>query len=267
MPFSPAVKLEVKKKADFTCCWCEERRNKVEAHHIIPESEGGPDTEENAAPLCGSCHDLYGMNPQLRKEVTERRDYWYEICAKRIQLIREWPPGLGVPLLDFYHELPQKFGDGKGIQFTDRKPDGEDGPPVLYLNVHFIPPMYRPSRPEQHVKGLGLLAEWRFAFLLGMQVYARNDRDVFRVMKFLRGESNICDLVGPVRAHEISSFIMFKQDKENRLVMSTIMPTNAFISIRAGFSERVASAFAQYLEEVGFAELGGGGKPIEALNI
>jgi hypothetical protein len=81
MPFSEQLKLTVKQKANFTCCWCQERRNKVDVHHIIPESDGGPDTEENAAPLCGSCHALYGNNPDLRKEIRSRRDHWYKLYA------------------------------------------------------------------------------------------------------------------------------------------------------------------------------------------
>ena len=81
MSFSEQLKVTVKRKANFTCCWCQERRNKVDVHHIIPESQGGPVTEENAAPLCGSCHDLYGNNPDLRKEIRSRRDHWYESCV------------------------------------------------------------------------------------------------------------------------------------------------------------------------------------------
>jgi HNH endonuclease len=81
MSFTDQLKLTVKHKANFTCCWCQDHRNKVEVHHIIPESQGGPDTEENAAPLCGSCHDLYGNNPDLRKEIRSRRDHVYESCA------------------------------------------------------------------------------------------------------------------------------------------------------------------------------------------
>ena len=84
MAFSEATKLNVKKKADFTCCWCRDRRNKVEVHHIIPQAEGGSDDEDNAAPLCGSCHDLYGGNPELRKEITLRRDQWYELCLRKL---------------------------------------------------------------------------------------------------------------------------------------------------------------------------------------
>ena len=89
MPFSEQLKLTVKQKANFTCCWCQERRNKVDVHHIIPESDGGQDTEENAAPLCGSCHDLYGNNPDLRREIRSRRDHWYESYAGDGALFKE----------------------------------------------------------------------------------------------------------------------------------------------------------------------------------
>jgi len=54
----------------------------VHIHHIIPQAEGGEDTEDNAAPLCPSCHDTYGANPQKRKLIREMRDDWYEKCEK-----------------------------------------------------------------------------------------------------------------------------------------------------------------------------------------
>lgn len=80
MSFSERLKRTVKRKADFTCCWCTDRIKKVHVHHIIPQGRGGPDTQENAAPLCGSCHDLLGNNPDFRKEVRLRRDHWYQAC-------------------------------------------------------------------------------------------------------------------------------------------------------------------------------------------
>lgn len=83
MAFSESAKLNVKKKANFTCCWCLDRRNKVEVHHIVPLAEGGSDDEDNAAPLCGSCHNLYGGNPDLKKEIRQRRDQWYQICSTK----------------------------------------------------------------------------------------------------------------------------------------------------------------------------------------
>src|SRR2546425_13353225 len=50
--------------------------------HIIPTADGGPDTEDNAAPLCPSCHDIYGANPVKRKLIREVRNFWYELCAR-----------------------------------------------------------------------------------------------------------------------------------------------------------------------------------------
>lgn len=81
MAFTEALKPEVKKRAHFQCCLCHTLG--VEIHHIVPQAEGGPDTEDNAAPLCPSCHETYGANPQKRKCIREVRDFWYEICAQR----------------------------------------------------------------------------------------------------------------------------------------------------------------------------------------
>ena len=51
-------------------------------HHILPQAEGGPDSEDNAAPLCPSCHAIYGGNPELRARMREMRDAWYEACER-----------------------------------------------------------------------------------------------------------------------------------------------------------------------------------------
>jgi hypothetical protein len=55
----------------------------VEVHHIVPQADGGSDDEDNAAPLCASCHEIFGANPTKRKFIVEARDAWYDICAKR----------------------------------------------------------------------------------------------------------------------------------------------------------------------------------------
>lgn len=81
MAFSEALKLKVKKRAHFRCCICQAVG--VEVHHIHPQEEGGPDTEENASPLCPSCHETYGANKSKRKFIREARDAWYEICDRR----------------------------------------------------------------------------------------------------------------------------------------------------------------------------------------
>jgi hypothetical protein len=79
--FSETVTRSVKRRAHFQCCLC--KALGVEVHHIIPQSENGPDSESNAAPLCPSCHETYGANQTKRKFIREARDLWYEICDQR----------------------------------------------------------------------------------------------------------------------------------------------------------------------------------------
>ena len=81
MAFSELLKKRIREYAHNQCCICE--RVGIEIHHIIPQREGGADTEENAAPLCPSCHETYEDNPRKRKLIRERRDVWYKICSNR----------------------------------------------------------------------------------------------------------------------------------------------------------------------------------------
>lgn len=80
MGFSESVKLKVKHLSAFRCCRCESLG--VQVHHIIPEAEGGPDTLDNAAPLCPSCHSYFGANPAIRKEIRQKRD-WYGVVERK----------------------------------------------------------------------------------------------------------------------------------------------------------------------------------------
>lgn len=81
MGFTEALKSRVRKRAHLSCCLC--KALGIEVHHIIPQEDDGPDTEDNAVPLCPSCHETYGSNPQKRKFIREARDLWFEICEKR----------------------------------------------------------------------------------------------------------------------------------------------------------------------------------------
>jgi len=79
MDFPEPIKLEAKRRSNFRCCVCQQPW--VEVHHIVPQADGGPSTIDNAAPLCGSCHNQYGANPALRKQLREMRDHWWGRCA------------------------------------------------------------------------------------------------------------------------------------------------------------------------------------------
>jgi len=81
MPFPEPIKLEVKRKAHYRCVICKSF-SPLHVHHIIPTQIGGSDTIDNAVPLCPNCHDMYGDNPQKRKWIKQRRDFWYDYCDK-----------------------------------------------------------------------------------------------------------------------------------------------------------------------------------------
>jgi len=81
MPFSEALKLEVKRMAAFRCCRCHEIG--IDIHHIIPQAAGGRDDIDNAAPLCQNCHSRFGANPEKQKEIRQMRDWWYEVAREK----------------------------------------------------------------------------------------------------------------------------------------------------------------------------------------
>lgn len=85
MAFNQQIITRVKEKASFRCCRCQEIG--IEIHHILPQKDNGPDTFENAAPLCPNCHSYYGDNPIKRKEITQMRDWWYKVAEKRYSTI------------------------------------------------------------------------------------------------------------------------------------------------------------------------------------
>jgi len=106
MPFSESIKEEVKRKAAFRCCRCQQIG--VAVHHILPEKDGGIDDISNAAPLCPNCHDYFGANPIKRKEITQMRDWWNEKAEKMFP-----SQGAGLETLD---EINRKLdGIRKGI--------------------------------------------------------------------------------------------------------------------------------------------------------
>ena len=95
MAFPESIKLTIRHKAHFSCCICHAKG--VEIHHIEAQADGGPDTEENGAPLCPSCHETYGANPTKKKFIRDARDHWYGICAARY--------ASDLPHLEALHEL------------------------------------------------------------------------------------------------------------------------------------------------------------------
>jgi len=79
--FSEPIKKEARRRSNFICAFCH-GRGFMEVHHLVPESLDGPDTIENACPLCPTCHNDYGDNPGKRLQLREMRDTLWETNEK-----------------------------------------------------------------------------------------------------------------------------------------------------------------------------------------
>jgi len=78
------------------CCICHRFCGvKIEIDHIIPSSENGPDTIDNAIAVCFECHaEIHSYNdkhPRGRKfrpdELRAHKENWINICEKRPEII------------------------------------------------------------------------------------------------------------------------------------------------------------------------------------
>lgn len=87
MGFGIKVKEEAFIASGRHCCLCHKFCGiKIEVHHILLASEGGPDTIENAIALCFDCHaDMSSYDKKHPKgskytpsELKKHRDLWYE---------------------------------------------------------------------------------------------------------------------------------------------------------------------------------------------
>jgi 5-methylcytosine-specific restriction endonuclease McrA len=56
LAFSRELKEKIREEQKGFCADCGLKPKKLEIHHIIPQSMGGPDTEDNAVGLCPNCH-------------------------------------------------------------------------------------------------------------------------------------------------------------------------------------------------------------------
>ena len=79
--FPEALKKRIRDRADLRCCIAGCHKTDIDIHHIMPQADGGGNTEDNAAPLCAGCHRAYGGDPTKRKMVREHRDRWYKMLA------------------------------------------------------------------------------------------------------------------------------------------------------------------------------------------
>jgi hypothetical protein len=91
MPFDPAVKTAMFIRCNRRCCLCGKQCGiNIEAAHIIDESAGGSNDEDNGIPLCFDCHQQIGSyndkHPRGNKfrpeELRARRNQVYKLVAE-----------------------------------------------------------------------------------------------------------------------------------------------------------------------------------------
>ena len=102
-------------KCHRRCCVCHRYCGvKMETDHIVPRSAGGPDTIDNAIPLCFECHaEIHSYNdshPRGRKftpeELKQHKEQWLTICRDDPGALLQAPPGADVgPLQALVDEL------------------------------------------------------------------------------------------------------------------------------------------------------------------
>jgi hypothetical protein len=136
MGFSQKVKDKVMVESARRCSCCRRYKGvKVEVHHIIPQSMGGPDTFENAIALCFDCHSdagHYNINhPKGTKfspnELRLAKDTLYaDVTAGRIEL-----PEF------HYDDLHISFLIGKNMQDVEQILKGDLSPIPLDNCVFF----------------------------------------------------------------------------------------------------------------------------------
>lgn len=266
MGFSESIKLNVKKRSDFTCCWCTDHNKKVEVHHIVPQAEHGQDIEENAAPLCSNCHTLYGGNPELRKEIQLRRDHWYEICSKRLEF--SWSPNLHIPLLDSYENTTSS--DGKTIYGVTVREDFprfkfftreiNNGISPLQISIGYYPGI---SGGYQYPRVLSIRVELPFGLLFNLEVCAERYWDVSGLIEtldkkkdiwMLKGHPNENSPVDPIYQPRDYFMLIRMNDGENRLVMRSHLLTESSVAFRARLTDEVLVEFSKYLMEKNFTK-------------
>lgn len=102
MPFSREVKARMFARSMRHCCLCRKQcGTNIEAAHIIDESSGGSNDEENGIPLCFDCHQEIGAyrdsHPRGNKfspdELQSRRDKVYELVQTGQILPERAPEG------------------------------------------------------------------------------------------------------------------------------------------------------------------------------
>ncbi len=96
MPFKRAEAAKLLAACHRRCCICHRFCGvKMELDHIEPRSEEGPDSIENAIPVCFECHaEIHSYNPKHPRgrrfrpeELRNHKKQWLSVCQDRPELL------------------------------------------------------------------------------------------------------------------------------------------------------------------------------------
>src|SRR5713226_4317650 len=128
---------ELLKACHRRCCICHRFCGvKMETDHIIPAAEGGPDTIDNAIPVCFECHaEIHAYNdkhPRGRKyrpeELKKHKEQWLDICKSSAHFLASIPPRTDVgPIQALIDEL----------EFNESVAGGAEEVPHVKASAHF----------------------------------------------------------------------------------------------------------------------------------
>ena len=157
MTFPPDVAERLLVACHRRCCICHKfTGTKMEIHHIVPRSEGGPDTQGNGIPLCFDCHadvhtciferafatygraDLGSRDPDFGRPLAAPLDRCAELLGVDLATIRELATNVepylradGIPvwsLTQLERQLrPEAFHQRRG-GYIDRRRTPTSGP-------------------------------------------------------------------------------------------------------------------------------------------
>lgn len=137
MPFPRNDVEELLTACHRRCCICHRFCGvKIETDHIMPAGDGGPNTIDNAIPVCFECHaEIHSYNdrhPRGRKfrpeELRKHKEQWLDVCRNRpeifINAARDADVGPLQALIDeleFNARVAQYTGNEAGCLFQDEQ--------------------------------------------------------------------------------------------------------------------------------------------------
>ena len=126
-----AIRDKLLVDAMHRCCLCPEHHDVTDLHHIVPISEGGPNTEDNLMVICPTCHAKIHRfrRSHTLDQLRMYKERWVRLC------------GLGLPL-DV--RISQAF-DYTKPPTPPQMPPGIPPPPTPYIAT--------PTRPRNTSSG------------------------------------------------------------------------------------------------------------------